>query len=118
MMSGYWKTVWRAALSAAALASLLGGCVIATESHPRTAGVSEGPGGATSCLRSADGGSVACGGRAATCEQSSDGRRVACGGLATYCLRSSAGNDVACGGRAVICDQSSDGKAVACGGER
>jgi hypothetical protein len=118
MMSRYWKTACRAALSAGVLAALLGGCVIATESHPRAAGASEGPGGAASCMRSADGSSVACGSRAITCEQSGDGRRVACGGQATYCLKSSAGNDVACGGRAIICDQSSDGRAVACGGSR
>jgi len=118
MMSRYWKTACRAALSAGVLAALLGGCVIATESHPRAAGAPDGRGGATICDKSADGARVACGGRATVCEQSADGRRVACGGLATYCLKSSSGNDVACGGLATYCERSSDGSAVACGGER
>lgn len=118
MMSRYWKAACRAALSAGALAALLGGCVIATESHPRAAGAPEGRSGATFCDQSADGARVACGGRATVCQQSADGRRVACGGLATYCLKSASGNDVACGGLATYCDKSSDGSAVACGGGR
>lgn len=114
MMSRYWKTACRAALSAGVLATLLAGCVIATDSHPRAA--AEGRGGAGICEQSADGRQVACGGRATTCEQSSDGLRVACGGMATYCLKSASGQDVACGGQATYCDKSSDGSAVACGG--
>ena len=118
MMSGYLKTACRAALSAGVLAALLGGCVIATESHPRTAAASDARGGASICDKSADGARVACGGRATVCEQSADGRRVACGGLATYCLKSASGADVACGGLATYCEKSSDGSAVACGGGR
>jgi hypothetical protein len=111
----YWKSVCRAALSAAAIAALLGGCVIAAGTHTQGA---SGPGGASFCEKSADGSRVACGGRATTCEQSADGRHVACGGLANYCLKSSSGNEVACGGVATYCDKSSDGSAVACGGGR
>jgi hypothetical protein len=113
MMSTYWKSACRTALSAAALVALLGGCVIAAGGHPEG---TSGQDGASFCEKSADGNRVACGGRATMCEQSADGRRVACGGLANYCLKSSSGNDVACGGRATYCEKSSDGSAVACGG--
>lgn len=115
-MSTDWKTACRAVLCAAALAATLGGCVIATGSHPQGAAGADGRSGASFCEKSADGSHVACGGRATTCEQSADGRHVACGGMATTCLKSSSGNDVACGGLATYCDKSSDGSAVACGG--
>lgn len=100
---------------AMALASSLGGCVIAADSRPAPPAEVR-AGGATYCQRSADGFSIACGGSATYCEQSSDGRRVACGGLATFCQKSSSGEDVACGGKASYCETSNDGKRVACGG--
>lgn len=101
------------AVLATVFAATLGGCVIATDTRPATAGEA---GGASFCEKSSDGSSVACGGRATYCESSSDGRHVACGGLATFCQKSSNGEDVACGGKASYCEKSNDGKKVACGG--
>jgi len=94
------KHVWaacRGVLAMSAVAALLGGCVIATESHPRAA-APQARGGATFCEQSGDGRRVACGGQATVCQQSADGRHVACGGQATYCERSANASAVACGG--------------------
>ena len=116
MMPTRFLAALRGVFSMAAMAALLGGCVIATDSHPRATVAPQARGGAAHCELSADGRQVACGGQASVCQQSSDGRRVACGGLATYCLRSADGATVACGGQATYCDKSSNGSAVACGG--
>ena len=101
-------------LGAATMAALLGGCVIATESHPRVADKAA-AGGATYCESAAR--AVASGRRATVCEQSRDGHHVACGGMATFCQQSSSGDDVACGGQASFCEKSKDGHKVACGGQ-
>lgn len=57
--------------------------------------------GASYCMGSADGKSIACGGKATACQISADGKEVACGGLASSCLISADGKKVICGGEKI-----------------